>query len=81
MNDFLLDADGMDVPWEGSVTCDFNDDYFEDHNENDMPSASLELHLKHGALNNFDFFLLVATIFLLMKILQQAKTMTMMIPQ
>ena len=37
------------------MKCDFNDDYFEDCNENDMSSAAHELCRQCGALIDVDF--------------------------
>ena len=77
----LLEADSVDVPREGSMKCDFHDDDFGHCNENDVPSAVHELYCQCVALNYVGFFLLVITIFLLMKILQHVKTLKIMISQ
>ena len=45
----------MDVPWEGSFKCDYDDDLFECYVPTDMPRHVHELHKDYGNLNDIDF--------------------------
>ena len=54
-HNFLLQANDIEVPWEGSANCDFDDNIFENCNENDTQSYMHELHHQYGTLNSIDF--------------------------
>ena len=51
---FLLEADGMDVPWEGSYSCDYESLEFDDFNDADTPNSIHELYREHGDLRSID---------------------------
>ena len=54
LHNFLLDADDMDIPWEGSCKCDYEDKDFECYDASDVPASVHELHQKYGSLNTID---------------------------
>ena len=51
LHNFLLDANGLDIPWEDSTPCDYAEDAFEAYMASEIPDAIHELHREHGALN------------------------------
>ena len=55
LHNYLLDADGMDVPWEGHASCDYEDLTFEDCNPADIPRSIHELYRNYGELSQLDF--------------------------
>jgi len=54
LHNFLLDADGVDMPWEGEHKCDYEDNDFEDYNPQSIPNAVHELYRDYGHLNMID---------------------------
>ena len=54
LHKFLLDADGMDVPWDGEHECVHEDSTFEDFNPPNTPNAVHELHRENGDLSTID---------------------------
>ena len=54
LHNYLLDADGMDIPWQGHFKCDYEDDAFQDYIASDTPSSVHELYRVYGELNCID---------------------------
>ena len=52
----LLEIDGMDVPWENGVSCDYLDQNFHDFDDKEIPNAIHELCQDYGPLPGIDFF-------------------------
>ena len=55
LHNFLLDADGVGIPWEGSFKCEHDDYLFECCVPKDAPRHVHELHKDYGNLNDIDF--------------------------
>ena len=49
LHNFLLDANGMDIPWEGVFKCDYDSKDSEDHVLSDVPASVHDLCRKHGS--------------------------------
>ena len=55
LHKFLLEADGMEIPWEGSFKYDYEKNEFEYHNSADVPMHVHEICRDYGELSNKDF--------------------------
>ena len=55
LHNYLLDADGLDLPWEDAFLCEYEHKDFEDCNASDMPNAVHESYHEYGNLNEIDF--------------------------
>ena len=54
LHNFLLEADGMDIPWDGYYACEYENEDFQDYNAADIPASIHELYREYGSLDSVD---------------------------